>query len=272
MSEGVGKVSATTLAGVRVILTRPRHQCDRLMAMLRERGARACCLPVIEIEAPRDVGPAIEALEKISHFDIVIFTSANAVDGAIALKSDLAGSENLPAMAAVGPATRRALEAAGIAVAIFPPGEFSSTGLLRHPRLDPSVARGKKVLIVKGVGGRAVLLNALEAAGAAVTCVDVYRRSRPEVRISELLEETLSEFDLIVFTSGTAIEHLLELVSDAEKREILAMPSVVSSERIARIARKRGARRTPVVASGPEDEALVRAVETWREIRARQSN
>jgi uroporphyrinogen-III synthase len=236
--------------------------------MLAKRGADARCLPVVEIEPPTDVAPAIEALEHLNRFDIVIFTSSNAVGGALLLKPDLPKVAGMPAVAAVGPATRRALEQVGISVAITPEQEFSSEGLLRHPRLESSLVRGARVLIVKGAGGRGLLAEALDAAGAGVASVDVYRRSRPEVEISELLGEPLTDFDLIVLTSGTAIEHLLDIASRVEKRQILAMPMVVSSARIASIARKRGARRAPLVAEGPEDDALVRSVESWSESRA----
>ncbi len=271
VSEGVRNLSSLGLAGVRVILTRPRQQCDTLIAMLAKRGADARCLPVIEIEPPTNVTPATEALEHLSRFDFVVFTSANAVGGALVLKPDLPKVADIPAVAAVGPATRRALEQAGISVAITPEEEFSSEGLLRHPRLDSSLVRGKRVLIVKGAGGRGLLADALDAAGADVASVDVYRRSRPEVKISELLGEPLTDFDLIVLTSGTAIEHLLDMANGVEKRQILAMPMVVSSARIARIARERGARRAPLVAEGPEDEALVRSVESWSESQAENS-
>lgn len=265
VSEKGGNVSTAALADIRVILTRPRHQCDALIGMLAKRGVDARCLPVIEIEAPFDAAPAIEAFEHLSRFDFVIFTSANAVAGALSLNPDLAKAVDLPEVAVVGPATRRALEQAGIPVAIIPDEEFSSEGLLRHPRLDAAVIGRKRVLIVKGAGGRGLLGEALEAAGAEVASVDVYRRSRPEGRISELLGEPLTDFDLIVLTSGTAVEHLLGMATDVERRRILDMPMVVSSGRIAEIACQRGARRFPFVAQGPEDEALARAIETWRD-------
>lgn len=257
-------LSTAGLKGVRVIVTRPRHQCDRLIAMLAQRGAYARCLPVVEIQAPPDVGAAIKALSHLSRFDRVIFTSANAVGGALSLEPDLPRASGFPEVAAVGPATRRVLEQAGIPVAITPETEFSSEGLLRHPRLVASAIRGKRILIVKGSGGRRLLADGLEAAGASVVSVDVYRRSRPEGKISELLVEPLTAFDLIVLTSGTAVEHLLEIASEAEKRQILAMPMLVPSERIARIARDLGAQQAPFVAGGPEDEALLRGVESWR--------
>lgn len=271
VSEDARKVSTPKPAAVRVILTRPRHQCDALIEMLGQRGVDARCLPVVEIKAPRDSAPAIEALENLNRFDLVVFTSANAVGGALRLKPDLSKIADLPEVATVGPATRRALERAGISVSITPDEEFSSEGLLRHPRLDPSVLRRKRVLIVKGAGGRGLLSDALKSAGAEVDSVDVYRRSRPEVRIPELLGEPLTGFELIVLTSGTAIEHLLDIASDAEARQILGMPMVVSSGRIGCIVSKRGARRPPLVAEGPEDEALVRAVESWRVIRAKKT-
>jgi uroporphyrinogen-III synthase len=248
-----------------VILTRPRRQCEALITLLVQRGADARCLPVVEIEAPEDASPAVAALEDPGRFDLLVFTSANAVGGALSLRPDLAELADLPEVAAVGPATRRALEQAGVSVAISPVEEFSSEGLLRHPRLRASVLRGKRILIVKGAGGRGLLADALEAAGAEVTAVDVYRRSRPQAGLSELLGEAPGSFDLVVFTSGTAIEHMLDAASKAERRQIQQMPMVVSSGRIARIAREHGARRPPLIADGPDDQALVRAVESWRE-------
>ncbi len=264
MSDRLRDSSPAALAGLRVILTRPRHQCAALIDLFDRLGAEARCLPVIDIEPPRDANAAVDALEGFGRYDIAIFTSANAVTGALSLKPDLPEIARSPEVAAVGPATRRALERAGVSVNIVPEMHYSSEGLLSHPRFKASAMRGKRVLIVKGEGGRGLLAEALGRAGARVDCVDVYRRSRPEVRISELLPESLSGFHLIVITSGTAIEHLLDIASEAERRQILAMPMLASSERIAGIARNRGVRQSPLVADGPEDEALVRAVENWR--------
>lgn len=268
MSDRVPDSSPATLTGIRVILTRPRHQCDALMAMLHGLGAEARCLPVIEIESPQNTEAALDGLERFGRYDVAIFTSANAVRGALALKPDLPDTAPKPDIAAVGPATARALEKAGMAVTIIPEEHYSSEGLLSHPRFEASQVRGNRVLIVKGEGGRGLLAEALGGAGARVAWVDVYRRSRPEVKISELLPEPLSAFDLMVITSGTAIEHLFDIASEAERRQILTMPMLVSSERIAAIARDCGVRQSPLVSDGPEDEALVRAVENWRRSQA----
>lgn len=262
--ERAGEAAAGSLAGVSVILTRPRHQCRRLIAMLSARGAEARCLPVVEIEPPPDAAPAKAALSDLSRFHTAIFASVNAVHGALALCPDLGPPPAALGVAAVGPATRRALENAGIAVAIAPHGEAGSEGLLAHPGLAPEAVRGRRVLIVKGAGGRGLLEERLEAAGATVTAVDVYRRSRPGGRIPELLGGALSKFDLLVLTSGTALEHLLELASPEETRRVLDMPLVVPSERIAQIATRYGARRRPLLASGAGDAALVEAIERWR--------
>ena len=271
MSETVSEVSPLRLTGIRVILTRPRHQCDALISMFESRGADARCLPVVEIEPPADPAPAAAALGELKRFNLVVFTSANAVRGALSINGELPRAAADIQVAAVGPATRRALEQAGMRVTIVPSDEFSSEGLLSHPNLDASELKGKNVLIVKGEGGRGLLAASLETTGAAVTAVDVYRRSRPEVKISELLGESLTEFDLIVLTSGTAVEHLMDVAGDKEKRQILSMPLVVSSERIARIVRRHGARKSPVVAATPEDKSLVEAVERWLESRAKRT-
>jgi uroporphyrinogen-III synthase len=251
------------LSGRGVIVTRPLKQCDALLRMLQARGAHARCLPVVEIEAPSDPAPAIDALNALENFDIAIFVSANAVRKALELKTNGRAFPNTLAVAAVGPATRNALEQAGVRVEIEPSGEYSSEGLLRSPALTADAVRDKRVLLVKGEGGRSLLADTLTQGGAHLTRIDVYRRSRPRGSIHALLGEPLNGFDFIVLTSGTALDHLLELASPEESAHVLNTPLVVVSTRLADIVVERGAKHEPIVAAKPADAAIVDALERW---------
>jgi uroporphyrinogen-III synthase len=76
-----------------------------------------------------------------------------------------------------GPATAEALAAAGIAGAQIPETTFDSEGLLALPEL--SDVRGKRVLILRGDGGREYLGDALRARRAHVDAVACYRERSP---------------------------------------------------------------------------------------------
>ena len=106
-------------------------------------------------------------LSALDGFDLIIFTSANAVRfGA----SFLGQKRDLP-LAALGAATARALNQAGYRVAVQPVGTTDSEGLLLHPRLEHLA--GHRILIVKGSNGRQLLEQELTRRGAQVVQADV---------------------------------------------------------------------------------------------------
>ncbi len=108
-------------------------------------------LPAVEIKALRNRRALAAQLGALENFDIIIFTSANAVRfGASFLdqKRDLA-------LAAIGPATARALNQAGYRVAVQPVGRVDSEGLLLHPRFEHLL--GQRILMIKGGNGRQLL-------------------------------------------------------------------------------------------------------------------
>lgn len=254
---------STDLSDVRVAVTRPRHQCRKVLRLLKAKNAYARCLPVLDIVPPADMDAAVEALDARDSFDMMIFVSANAVTMALRLVTGGAALADGATVAAVGPATVRALEAAGIAVSIQPSGEVSSEGLLGNPALGSPAVTGKRILLVKGEGGRPVIAETLTARGALVTSVDVYRRACPGGTIRDLLQEPLESFGFIVITSGTALENLLSLANPGEAHHVRNARLVVASSRLADLARRHGALGTPVISPAPTDEAIVDALVSW---------
>lgn len=256
--------TAGALAGVRVAVTRPRPQCQELLGLLEMRGAYARCLPVVEILPPFAPEAAAAGLGSVDGFDLLLFTSANAVRSALQFAPADAFRAIPGVVGSVGPATAEALQAAGIEVKVQPLEQINSEGLLDQPQLAAGAVRGKRVLIVKGEGGRTLLADTLRARGAEVVSVDVYRRARPGGRIHDLLEEPLEGFGSIVITSQTALEHLLSLADKTEQKHVLNAQLVVLSRRLADAARRRGARRDPIVCAAPSDQAIIEALTDWR--------
>ncbi len=114
---------ALPLRGATVVITRPRGRAEALLRQLRELGACALARPVIKT-VPAAFGPELaQILARLPAFRTVAFTSAAGVDaffsqlGAAGLDARaLAGVK----LAAIGPATARALAAHGLRADLVP--------------------------------------------------------------------------------------------------------------------------------------------------------
>ncbi|TXI10435.1 MAG: uroporphyrinogen-III synthase, partial [Rhizobium sp.] len=185
-------------------------------------------------------------------WDWWIFTSVNAVQHARQL-----GVENWPRnLAAVGPATAAALESSGLAVAT-PRGAYSSEGLLELPQF--SELSGCRILIVTGEDGLAVLGPALRARGASVEMAEVYRRVALPYE-GERIGQTLRTIDVIVITSGQALDHLFKLTPDSMQKVLLQKQLVVPGPRMVEKASQHGFRAL-ITPEKMTDAGIVQALE-----------
>ena len=251
------------LHGVGVLVTRPEQQAMPLCRLLENQGASTLRLPAIEIKAMaegrRETAVRLGALED---FDVIIFTSSNAVRFGAALldqKRDLT-------LAAMGPATARALNQAGYRVAVQPPQAFDSESLLRHPMLERPA--GRRILIVKGADGRAFLEQELAQRGAQVMTADVYQRV-PAVPSQAVLAVLLDRFtagavQVVTATSVDIARSLLGMASPALRGEFERVHWLVPGARVAAGVRECGLSAPLLQAESAEDQDLVAALVRWR--------
>ena len=169
-------------------------------------------------------------------------------------------------LAAIGPATARALNQAGYRVSVSPDAGFDSESLLSHPQLV-SVA-GHRMLLVKGQGGRELLEQELTRRGASVTLAEVYRRECPAPTAGQLaaLEARFErrEIQVITATSAEIGHNLLAIASPALRRHFDAVHWVVPGARVIDSLREAGLAAPLLRASSAEDQDLVSAVVRWR--------
>src|SRR5271166_4210290 len=108
--------SRLALRGVRVLVGRARHQASALSSELRKLGAEVIEIPFIEIRKPRSFNALDSALRSLAGYDWLILTSVNGVEamGERLAKLGLTKT-NLRhlGIAAIGPATRKAIERRG---------------------------------------------------------------------------------------------------------------------------------------------------------------
>jgi uroporphyrinogen-III synthase len=244
------------LEGLTVVVTRPARQAGPFVAMLRDAGADAILLPAIEIE-PIELDAASLARLAPDRFDWTVYTSANAVEYSLQQLPRPA----LTRVAAIGRATARALDEQGIRVDAVPRGASDSEGLLA---LEPFAdLRGRRILIVKGAGGRTLLRDELARRGAEIALCEVYRR-RPaaaDPAALEALRRAGGHARLIVaVTSGEVLGALLDAAPDGQLPPLRDAALLVPGERVAELARKLGWRGPLIVAASAEDGAMFAAL------------
>ena len=253
------------LAGLRVLVTRPRHQSVDLEARIEALGGTAIAFPVIDILPVRDSRAARDIMSKLDEFSLVIFVSPNAVEQALALVD----SAPLEArVAAVGESSAAALERAGFHPVLRPSRGASSEALLALPELSAGAIAGTRVLIVRGEGGRQLLGCTLSKRGARVTYAEVYRRAKPDVDAHGIVAQGQDAgIDVIVVTSVQGLDNLFEMLGEGGRGWLERAGYVVISERVAAHAHELGVRDEPMVAARADDDAFIDALIEWRAAR-----
>ncbi len=230
------------LRGLSVLVTRPAGRSQTLCELIERARGRPVSFPAMEIVPPEDPERAARVLAQAASADLLIFVSANAVTHAFPLLPEILPAET--AVAAVGGATARALEEAGLEPDLVPRERFDSEGLLALPQLQKMA--GRRVIIVRGEGGREALREALEARGAAVVYAEVYRRRCARRSAANLVAQWDSLVEAAVVTSVAVFDCLWELLGEVGQEKLKETPLVVLSERIARHAAALGCRRLTV--------------------------
>lgn len=244
-----------SLAGLGVLVTRPKPQAEELCAAIESQGGHAICCPVIEIADPVNLAILTPLVDCLDEFDIAIFISPNAVVKTVGLLQIL--GRELPAnlrIAAIGQGTAKALVANGIKVDIFPSEQFNSEALLSQEAMLQ--VQHKRILIFRGVGGRELLAETLRRRGATVNYAEVYRRIKPSIDVVTLLDKW-SSIDVVIVTSGEGLRHLYEMMSNEGRSRLLATQLVVSSHRVADLAKKMGFIKMARVAPAVSNDAII---------------
>jgi uroporphyrinogen-III synthase len=253
---------AQSLQGVGVLVTRPEQQAAPLCRLLESAGALTLRLPVINILPAADASGSRLEVGAIEAFDLVIFTSANAVRFGGALLDK--GRDVM--LAAIGPATARALGEAGYRVAVTPSGGFDSESLLLHPVLAHPA--GRRILLIKGMNGRNLLETQLTRRGAQVVVADVYKRERASHSAATLealeVEFAAGRIQVVTVTSVEIAAGLLDIATPALRRHFDHVHWLVPGDRVAQALRERGVSGSILRASTAEDQDLVAAVVRWR--------
>lgn len=244
------------LAGLNIVVTRPRDQAARLAGCITAAGGKPLLFPLLEIEAVFDE-PALHAqVSRLKQADLAIFISPNAVRYGMAAIRATGGLSASLKVATVGQGSARALQELQIDHVIAPTERFDSEGLLALPELQ-NVA-GQHVMIFRGNGGRELLGDTLRQRGATVEYITCYQRSKPGFDPESLLEAAP---DAITVTSSEALDHLWEMLDASSRMKLSITALFVPHQRIAEAAKRQGWQHVIVTGSG--DDGIMAALIAW---------
>ena len=214
---------ALPLASCRVLVSRAKKQAGALSSALRKMGCDVIEIPFIEIRRPRSYQPLNSALRDLTTYDWLILTSVNGVQ---ALFERMAKRRLQPSalshlkIAAIGPATKKSIEAHGLAVAVTP-REYIAESVVSalHRRV-----KNKRVLLVRARVARDVIPRELRQAGAHVDVVEAYETVVPQSsarRLRTLLASQKRRPHAITFTSSSTVRNFVQLLGLRRARAAL---------------------------------------------------
>lgn len=204
---------AKPLAAKRVLVGRAKAQAGALAKLLREQGAKVTAIPFIDIRRPKSFKLLDSSLKEILEYDWLILTSANGVEALFERMKKLRMEPGWLAhlrIAAIGPATKKAIEKHELNVSVVPK-EYVAESVVAALKKR---VEGRRVLLVRAKVARDVIPDELRRAGAAVDVVEAYETVLPKSSRAELLRALNSKRrpDVITFTSSSTVRNFVELI------------------------------------------------------------
>ena len=257
MSKKTNSPIHAPLKGIRVLVGRARHQAGALSGELRKLGASVIEIPFIEIRKPRSFRPLDSALRNLNTYDWLILTSVNGVDAMwdrmakLHLTNAFSNMANVqqsgsktngegyeftraargnersaaPAaeshlrVAAIGPATKKAIEQRGLKVDVVP-NEYVAESVVRSMKAK---VKGKRVLLVRAKVARDVIPRELRRAGAHVDVVEAYETVVPKAsrrRLRAALKSPKRRPQVVTFTSSSTVKNFAALLGPSQLRSL----------------------------------------------------
>ena len=254
------------LTGLRVLVTRTRKQAGTLSAMLRKQGATVREIPTIEIRLPQSWSQLDQALRQHQSFDWLILTSVNGVEALAArcrkLRLPVRKLNHLK-IAAIGPATRKALEERGLKVDMVP-SEYVAEAVVE--KLQHKV-KGKRVLLVRAAVARDVIPRKLKKAGAEVTVTEAYRTVAPASsrrKLKSIFSNPQRQPHVVTFTSSSTVRNFHELMRGVNEKNVRGV-ATASVGPITSSTLQECGYRVDMQAREYTMPGLVKAIVRWRE-------
>ncbi|MDR0217743.1 MAG: uroporphyrinogen-III synthase [Enterobacteriaceae bacterium] len=259
-----------------ILITRPAPAGEELVNRLSAIGQVAFSAPLIAIYPGTDLPLLSQKLQRLSAGDAVFLLSKNAVHYANEqlVQEGLTWPDNL-SYYGIGKSTSLLFQQQTGKNILWPEQGETSEELLQLPSLQKMAH--KKILLLRGNGGREMIAASLTARGGKIAYCECYSRQPVKYHSSEFTRHWQQcGIKTLVVTSGEMLQLLYNLVTGSDRPEnrateddnngidnktwLLGCRLIVVSERLANIARKLGWEDIKVAKSADND-ALMQALE-----------
>ena len=235
-----------------ILITRQLEQSEKFSDILNKENIKNFIFPVIEI---KKIKLRTIDLENIKSSDFIIFTSQNSVKSLIHELDikNLIGKK----IAAIGESTKKNLNDLGVHVDIYPKSNFTSESLLQEIRGNNIV--DKKIIIIKGVGGRNYLHEELSKDNYTFNDLDVYERELPS-NLNYLSMRIFLDITHICVTSIAVLDNFIK-ISDILKFEVSEnITFIAGNSRIAEVVKERFSRNKIMVSLNPSNKEMLNTI------------
>lgn len=249
------------LHGLRILITRPAHQAKDLATQTQYYGAVAVYFPTLEIIAAKNIKKIISSIKKLNQYNFVIFISPNSVFNSAGYIHDIWHSwPSDTKTIAIGPSTALALEQHNLPCDNCPEKDFNGGGLLKLVALRD--IKQKKILIIKGAGGRLYLAKGLKDRGAQINNLNVYKRQLPKIDTSNIPNQ--KTIDVIICTSHSGLKNLVSLLYPYWQDTLFQKQLLVISPRLADSAKRLGFVKPPLISDNATNAAILQQLDFLR--------
>jgi uroporphyrinogen III methyltransferase / synthase len=222
LNKRLGWFETRPLFGRKILVTRARDQASEFSDLLAQNGAEPVEFPTIEVVPPRSFRALDRAIEKLSQYHWVIFTSMNGVQFFLQrLKEDGKDIRALKdvKICAIGPRTAEEIQRFGVKVELVP-DEYQAEGIIE--KMDGRNLKKKRILLPRAEVAREILPDELRRSGARVDVVTAYRTVKPTKNvkpIKKLLQA--NEISVITFTSSSTVRNFAKMFAKKELPHLL---------------------------------------------------
>ena len=217
------------LFGKSVIVTRAREQASDLVKSLTDLGANCLEFPTIQVKPPESWSDVDSAIDRISQYDWVVFTSVNGVrfffERLFARGLDARTLGHIHT-AAIGPVTAQQLRCFGLNSDIVPES-YRAESIVDAFR-EKSV-KDNRILIPRAKEARHVLPEELTRMGAVVDEIAVYCTREVHDHGDRLVTFLKNrEVDMVTFTSSSTVKNFMALLPPDQLTELLQNVRIAS--------------------------------------------
>lgn len=244
-----------SLQGLRILLPRPIAQAKIWDDAIRKHSGNCIIFPTIVIE-PTSQANIQTIFSELTSYDILIFTSANAV----LPFSKLLTHNSIPShwqLASIGATTAHTMQTVGLPVTIISPPPYNSENLLTI--LQSTLSEKKRIAIIKGSGGRDLLQKALSQQGHQANEFSVYSRLLTKQN-SNLLIKAWEQacIDYIIATSEETLHNLAKIITPNHQKLLLNTNLVLTSPRLLELANNLGFTKQVLIADNTHIMAVLK--------------